>query len=76
MRVEIYSQNEVTILQKAAELKISPTQLVNLILESVDVEPKLVVSRVKISVQKQIVTKKDGADGRFSSFVNSWKQEG
>lgn len=75
MRVEIYQDNETMLLQKAQELKISPTQLVNLVLENVEIEPRMEVAKVKFVIEKKFLQKKPGADVRFNqNFATGWKE--
>ena len=57
MRVEIYGYNEQKILEKANTLGITPTELVNNILDSVNIIVKVEVEKVDINFTKPGITK-------------------
>ena len=57
MRVEIYGYNEQKILEKANTLGITPTELVNNILDSVNIVVKVEVEKVDINFTKPGIIK-------------------
>lgn len=57
MRVEIYSYNEQKILEKAAALGITPTELVNNIIDSVNIIVKVEVEKIDLNFTMPGLTK-------------------
>lgn len=57
MRVEIYVHNEDKVLQNAAKLGITPTELVNNIIDSVNIVVKVEVEKVDINFTMPGITK-------------------
>ncbi|HEX2866118.1 MAG TPA: hypothetical protein VHO03_03700 [Ignavibacteriales bacterium] len=64
MRIEISEDNQVKILQAAAQLGISPTTLVNTIIESVNIKVELQVEEVELKFHKGVIEKKDSKSDR------------
>lgn len=70
MRVEIYQHNEKKIFEAANKLDISPTQLINKILETMNIiandvaveDKNIIFTRVKIEKKKN-----------KKNFVNNWQ---
>lgn len=58
MRIEIHAYNEQKILTAASQLGISPTELVNNIIDCVNINVKMQIDKVDIDFSKVIIEKK------------------
>jgi len=74
MQVEIYKHNEDMVLKTAHKLKVSATQLVNMILENVEVEPRMEVTRVKMTFERKLLNSKVVTPVVVENFVEKWKE--
>lgn len=77
MRIDLYPDNEEKILKAAHELGLSPTQLVNEILSSVNLVVKMQIEKVDLNFSKVKLETKDPGKGSKNSpgknFAKEWE---
>lgn len=74
MQIELYKHNSDRFIELSGRLKLTVTQLVNMVLENVEVEPRLEIQKVKMVFEKKMLDRKTITPVVVqTNFVDKWK---